>query len=207
MDHRIASLEEDLTTRALAIRVALASVPSKNSRKCALNRRCALHRVRHRPEDYCINIRHLADLEDHKSLKEAHLRCLDASVQESLKMLKRCTNLCRITLETEIKSLPPPEKLCDFIMALKHLTFLHINCHFGSHCNHFKSEVDKVKAFVSQLSPCRPNFQFLISCCPKFGESRVPNEFFFILSNLQFHGHRNKSTSRHCCVGTTRLPG
>jgi hypothetical protein len=38
---------------AFPIRVALASVPSKKLRKCALHRGCALHRVRVVLEDYC----------------------------------------------------------------------------------------------------------------------------------------------------------
>ena len=126
-----------------------------------------------------VTLRDLAELERYENLKEVHLRWLDDhSVKRVLPMLKRCTNLRRLTLmKWEKTSLPSSEELCDFIMELKHLTFLHINYQIQneSYCDHFKSLVDEVKAFVL---PRRPNFKFYLSCCKKFGESRVPIEFF-----------------------------
>jgi hypothetical protein len=119
----------------------------------------------------------LAALEHNENLKEAHLHWLDGpSVKEVLVMLQRCPNLCRLTLSKwKEPSLPSSEELCDFIMELKHLTFLHIFNGDIPNCGHFKSLVDEVKAFVL---PRRPNFKFYVSCCEKFKESRVPREFF-----------------------------
>ena len=126
-----------------------------------------------------VTLRDLAELERYENLKEVDLRWLDDhSVKRVLPMLKRCTNLRRLTLmKWEKTSLPSSEELCDFIMELKHLTFLHINYQIQneSYCDHFKSLVDEVKAFVL---PRRPSFKFYVSCCKKFGESRVPIEFF-----------------------------
>jgi hypothetical protein len=125
-----------------------------------------------------ITLRDLADLEHFENLKEAHLRWLEvSSVKEALSMLEKCTNLRRITLESEtMLSLPTAGELCDFIMEMKHLTFLHI-IYCGTHkCYHSKSLVDEVKAFVLLR---RPKFEFYVSCCEKFGDFRVPREFFY----------------------------
>jgi preprotein translocase subunit Sec63 len=114
----------------------------------------------------------LAELEYYANLKEAHLHSLvDTSVKEALPILKRCTHLRRLTLAS-LKRAPFPssEELCDFIMELKDLTFLHIIYRDSFQCNHFKSEVDGVKDFVL---PLRPNFKFYISCCDMFKKSRV----------------------------------
>jgi len=69
-----------------------------------------------------------------------------------------------------------PFVLCDFILELKDLKFVHITNFYISNCDYFESLVDQVKAFVL---PRRPNFKFYVSCCPKFPESRVPAEFDF----------------------------
>ena len=66
--------------------------------------------------------------------------------------------------------------LCDFIMKLKHLTFLHIIYHDVSNCDNSQFIVDEVKAFVLLR---RPNFKFDVSCCSTFHESRVSGEFNF----------------------------
>jgi hypothetical protein len=119
-----------------------------------------------------ITLPDLAELEHYENLKEAHLRWLKySSVKETLLMLKRCTHLRRLTLAS-LKRAPFPssEELCDFIMELKHLTFLHFICYYVHNCGHFKSEVDGVKDFVLHL---RPNFKFYLSCCEKYDESRV----------------------------------
>jgi len=123
------------------------------------------------------SLQDLADLEHYTNLKEAHLRWFYDPDKEALPLLKKCTNLRRLTLGKWKKlSLPTSEELCDFITELKDLTFLHIIYRDIFYCNHFKSLVDEVKAFVL---PCRPNFKFYISCCYKFNEYRVPREFFY----------------------------
>jgi hypothetical protein len=97
-----------------------------------------------------ITLPDLAELERYENLKEAHLRWLDGPlVKKTLQILKRCTNLHRLTLgSTSAKwiqlFLPPCEKLCDFIMELKHLTFLHIIYHDVSDCDNVQSCVDEV---------------------------------------------------------------
>jgi len=114
-------------------------------------------------------LRNLAGLEHNENITEIHLRWAQGpSVQEFLPMLKRCTNLHRLTL-TRVRRpfFPPlsatPGKLCDFIMELKQLTFLHIiYCFEKRKCNHLKSGVNEVDEFVL---PRRPNFEFYLSCC------------------------------------------
>jgi len=125
-----------------------------------------------------ITLRDLAHLEHYGNLGEAHLRWFyDISVKEAFSMLKRCTHLRRITLESGTKlPFPTAGELCEFMMEMKHLTFLHIIYRDNFQCNHFKSEVDQVKALVL---PRRPNFEFYVSCCEKFCQSRIPREFFY----------------------------
>jgi hypothetical protein len=125
-----------------------------------------------------ITLRDLADLERYENLKEVHLRWLDdRSVKKVLPILKRCTNLRRLTLAKWMKHLFPSSKeLCDFIMELKHLTFLHIIYRYNSRCDHFKSVRDKVNSLVL---PRRLNFEFYLSCCSEFSEFRVPTEFLY----------------------------
>jgi hypothetical protein len=125
-----------------------------------------------------ITLRDLAHLEHYGNLKEVHLRWFyDISVKEAFSMLKRYRNLRRITLESRTNlPFPTAGELCDFTMALQHLTFLHIIYDHIRLCDHFKSAVDEVKSFVLLR---RPDFEFYVSCCEKFGESRVPNEFFY----------------------------
>jgi len=118
------------------------------------------------------SLRYLADLEEKKNITEVHLHWVEGpSVKEVLPMLKRCTNLHLLTL-TRVTNpcFPPLEELCDFIMELKQLTFLHLIYYHILDCEHFKPEVDEVKEFVLHH---RPNFKFYFSCCSKFDESRV----------------------------------
>jgi hypothetical protein len=120
-----------------------------------------------------ISLGDLAELEHYENLKEAHLRWLRYPVDEVLPMLKRCTNLRRLTLGiVKRRPFPSSEEFCDFIMEMKHLTFLHIIYYqsYQDHCNHFESEVDCVRDLVL---PHRPNFKFYVSCCEIFKESRV----------------------------------
>ena len=120
----------------------------------------------------------LAELEHSENLKEAHLRWSNGhSMKDALPLLQRCTNLRRLTLaKWEETSFPSSEELCDFIMELKHLTFLHIIYRDISNCKHFKSLLDEVKAFVL---PGRPNFKFYVSCCSRFAKNRVSGREFF----------------------------
>ena len=114
---------------------------------------------------YVITLRDLAELEHSKNMNQVHLCWTDSpSLTQVLPILKRCTNLRRITLNGGTRlPFPSSEELCEFIMNLKHLTFLHI-IYGNSTCNHFKSEVDQVKALVF---PRRPNFTFYVSCFAK----------------------------------------
>ena len=129
-------------------------------------------------DSFYIALEDLAELEHYENLKGAHLRWSQGPfVKEALAILKRCKNLHRFTLDKwEEPSFPSSQELRDFIMELKQLTFLHIIYRDCSHCDHFKSLVDEVKAFVL---PRRPNFKFYVSCCSEFAESRVPSEFFY----------------------------
>jgi hypothetical protein len=119
-----------------------------------------------------VRLEDLVDLEHNENITEVHLSCVcDLPVNEVLQMLKRCMHLRRLTLKSMMRPvIPPSEELCDFIMELKHLTFLHIIYRHYSNCDHFKSLVDEVTAFVL---PRRPKFEFYVSCCYKFDESRV----------------------------------
>ena len=120
-----------------------------------------------------VSLRVLAELEHYTNLKEVHLWwSVDTSVKEALSMLKRCTNLRRLTLKKTRRLSTSSEELCDFIMELKQLTFLHIIYDHRYDCYLVKSVVDRVEAFVLLR---RPNFEFYLSCCSKC-ESRVPRE-------------------------------
>ena len=124
-----------------------------------------------------INLQDLAALEHYENLKEAHLCWVKDPEEEAPLILKRCTNLRRLTLAKWMKHLFPSSKeLCDFIMELKHLTFLHIIYRYNSRCDHFKSVRDKVNSLVL---PRRLNFEFYLSCCSEFSEFRVPTEFLY----------------------------
>jgi hypothetical protein len=129
-------------------------------------------------DSFDINVRDLAELEHYENLKEAHLCWVKDPEEEAPLILKRCTNLRRLTLAKWKKlSSPSSEELCDFIMELKHLTFLHIIYGDIPRCDHFKSLVDQVEAIVL---PYRPNFKFYVSCCSKFDKNGVPGREFFI---------------------------
>ena len=133
--------------------------------------------------------RDFPDLEHYSNLKEVHLHWSDGhSVKDVLLVLRRCTHLRRLTLESwtykfDFSDSATLEEFCDFIVKMKHLTLVHIVCNLHNNhelvmvrrcdienCLHFKSVVDKVKAFVL---PRRPNFKFYISCCYMFDETRV----------------------------------
>ena len=80
-----------------------------------------------------ITLRDLAELEHYKNLKEVHLSSLACPhVENFLPMLKRCTNLRRLTLAHCKKTFSPvlARELCDFIMELKDLTFVQLKHSF-----------------------------------------------------------------------------
>ena len=122
---------------------------------------------------YGMKLRDLAELEHYTNLKVAHLLWLDGSMPKHQKYLERVGERIWMTGPfTSARKTPvslTPEDICDFIMKLKRLTYLHI-VYDRSQCNHFKCEVDRVKAL---LLPRRPNFKFYISCCSIFDEHRV----------------------------------
>ena len=117
-----------------------------------------------RVESFGITLRDFAELEHYKNLKEADLHWLDGpSVKVALTKLERCTNLRRLSLTRWKKQFfPPVNEICDFIMKLKHLTYLNIKYCDNRQCDHFKSVRDKVNEFVLHR---RPNFKFCLSCC------------------------------------------
>ena len=128
-------------------------------------------------DSFDITERDLAELEHYENLKEAHLQWVKDPAKQTLPLLQRCTNLRRLTLaKWEETSFPSSEELCDFIMELKHLTFLHIIYRDIRNCGHFKSLLDEVKAFVLAG---RPNFKFYVSCCSRFAKNRVSGREFF----------------------------
>ena len=128
-------------------------------------------------DSFDITERDLAELEHYENLKEAHLQWVKDPEKQTLPLLQRCTNLRRLTLaKLEETSFPSSEELCDFIMELKDLTFLHIIYRDIFNCGHFKSLLDEVKAFVL---PGRPNFKFYVSCCSRFAKNRVSGREFF----------------------------
>jgi hypothetical protein len=125
-----------------------------------------------RVDSWKISLQDLADLEHYKNITQVHLIWVQGpSVTEALQMLKRCTNLSRLTLERWTQLFfPPSQELCGSIMEMKQLAYLHIIYRDNSYCDHFKSLVDKAKAFVL---PSRPNFECYLSCCSKFDQFRI----------------------------------
>ena len=128
-------------------------------------------------DSFYITERDLAELEHYENLKEAHLQWVKDPEKQTLPLLQRCTNLRRLTLaKWKETSFPSSEELCDFIIELKDLTFLHIIYRDIRNCGHFQSVGDEVKAFVLAG---RPNFKFYVSCCSRFAKNRVSGREFF----------------------------
>ena len=88
------------------------------------------------------------------------------SIEEVLSVLKRWHQLHRLTLKNkQNKSVPQLELLGDFIMEMKHLSYLHIPPHFNpfsldSNGGQLEILRDKVNEMIL---PQRPNFKFDIS--------------------------------------------
>ena len=98
---------------------------------------------------------------DATNLKEVYLRWAEGpSAEEILPVLKKCRYLQRLTL----LELPVPalKILFDFIMGMKHLTYLELwlICNTSS-CEQLKSLRDKINKLV--LPQC-PNFELVLEC-------------------------------------------
>jgi hypothetical protein len=117
---------------------------------------------------YGMKLRDLADLKHYTNLKQAHLLWSDGFSPKSQREDKSETEKFltgRLTLARKTLPSMTLKEICDFIMKLKHLTYLHIKYHYDLQCDHIKSLVDEVKAF---FLPRRPNFKFYVSCCEQF---------------------------------------
>jgi hypothetical protein len=84
-------------------------------------------------------------------------------LKEVLPVLKRWRQLRRLTFTGLVKieiSVPPFEVLIDFIMAMKHLSHLHIVPGY----DHSNGQLEILRDKVNELIlPRRPNFKFDIS--------------------------------------------
>ena len=108
----------------------------------------------------------LAELEPAENMTDVTLIWWSGpSIEEVLPVLKRWHQLHRLTLNNQDKSVPQLELLGDFIMEMKHLSYLHIPPHFDPFSldsNRGQLEIlrDKVNEMIL---PQRPNFKFDIS--------------------------------------------
>ena len=108
----------------------------------------------------------LAELEPAENMTDVTLIWWSGpSIEEVLSVLKRWHQLHRLTLNNQDKSVPQLELLGDFIMEMKHLSYLHIPPHFDPFSldsNRGQLEIlrDKVNEMIL---PRRPNFKFDIS--------------------------------------------
>ena len=71
---------------------------------------------------------HFLELESAENMTQGHLRRIVAtSVEQVLRILSRWRHLRRLTLSRwSDRSVPPLQELGDFLMAMKHLTYLHL---------------------------------------------------------------------------------
>ena len=112
---------------------------------------------------YILNLEDLAELEPAENLTDVTLRWHGGhTIEEVLPILKRWRHLCRLTFADlyEDACFPPVEVLGDFIMGMKHLSYLHIVPEIV--CSNVRMEIfrDKVNELIV---PLRPNFTFNIS--------------------------------------------
>jgi hypothetical protein len=84
------------------------------------------------------------------------------SIEDVLQMFKRWRQLHRLTFQNHKDiSLPPSEVVSDFIMAMKHLSHLHIVPDYdGSNYGQLEILRDEVNELIL---PLRPNFKFDVS--------------------------------------------
>jgi hypothetical protein len=102
-----------------------------------------------------------ADLEPSENTTDVQLNWSDGpSVYEVLPFFKRWQHLRRLTLSSSFfdKRAMPPEKLCDFILGMKNLTYLNVGPTILKY-NRDRPEILREK--VNELVlPRRPNFKF-----------------------------------------------
>jgi hypothetical protein len=72
------------------------------------------------------------------------------SIKQVLPVLAKWRQLRKLTLSFDFRHFPPAEVFCDFIMRLKHLTYLRLR-----DSPKLKPLIDKINEFVL---PRRPNF-------------------------------------------------
>ena len=102
----------------------------------------------------------LAELEPAENMTDVTLIWWSGpSIEEVLSVLKRWQQLHRLTLWNNLnKSVPQLELLGDFIMEMKHLTYLHlVPNNDRSNCFQLETLRDKINDLVL---PGRPNFKF-----------------------------------------------
>jgi hypothetical protein len=78
------------------------------------------------------------------------------SIEQVLPVLAKWRQLRKLTLCLDFRHFPPVEVFCDFIMRLKHLTYLRL---YDSSNPKLKPLIDKINEFVL---PRRPNFDLKI---------------------------------------------
>ena len=102
---------------------------------------------------------------------EVHLRWKKGpSIEEMLLTLKKWQHLRRLTLRRWYERSVPPFVLCDFIMGMEHLTYLHlVPIYNRCNCDQLETLHDQVDNLVL---PHRPNFKFDISEIPSLLQSR-----------------------------------
>ena len=114
----------------------------------------------------CLTLGELAKLEPTENITDITLRWHEGpNLKEVLPVLKKWRHLCRLTIVDYPENISELtfEELCDFIMAMQHLSWLHI---VPQSSDHYKWKLqlefllDKVRELIL---PKRPNFQFDIS--------------------------------------------
>jgi hypothetical protein len=117
-----------------------------------------------RMEVLWLTVRDLAELEPAENMTDITLRWnRGPPVKEVLLVLKRWRHLSRLSVEVFfVTPFPPFEVLTDFIMAMKHLSYLHI-VHDYACLDYDQAEVLRDQ-IIELIIPLRPNFKFDISC-------------------------------------------
>ena len=105
-----------------------------------------------------VNVQDIADFKPAENITEIKLIWEEGpSIEEVLPILKRWRHLRQLTLQSG-PSVPQFEVLCDFIMEMKHLTYLNFipNVMYRN-CGQLESLGEKVTQFALTN---RPNFKF-----------------------------------------------
>ena len=114
----------------------------------------------------CLTLGELAKLEPTENITDITLRWHEGpNLKEVLPVLKKWRHLCRLTIVDYPENISELtfEELCDFIMAMQHLSWLHIVPQSSDHYK-WKSQLEFLLDKVRELIlPKRPNFQFDIS--------------------------------------------